>query len=60
MRLLLFVLILTSFATVWAAYGTSELVAFSTGVIVAVLAALIASSTNGEEGNEHDDHERNR
>jgi hypothetical protein len=47
MRLLLFVLILSSFATIWAAYGTAELVAFTTGVIVAVLAALIAASPNG-------------
>jgi hypothetical protein len=46
-RLLGFLAILMWFAAAWASVGIAELVAFLTGVAVAVLAALIAASPNG-------------
>jgi hypothetical protein len=48
MRLLVFFSILTVFAAAWAAYGTSELVAFGSGVIATVMAALIVASPREE------------
>jgi hypothetical protein len=49
MRLLVFCLILTSCASIWAGYGWLELVAFSNGAIVTLMAAAIVSSLDEEE-----------